>query len=139
MGGSRGGRGEHMKVERQHHVRRMTNNAGRVQNSSRTGWPGSDMPSEFTGGKPAVSGAEGCHFRRRFHRSLYATCNAPRHCSTAAFYISARHRDRRDSKWLKYLLTRVMGGRGIMYLDFSSRFPPRIVCRFEFTKCEVHR
>jgi len=29
---------------------------------------------EVTGGNAAVSGARGCHFRRRFHRSLYSIC-----------------------------------------------------------------
>ena len=39
------------------------------------GWSSGGLLVEVTGGKTVVSGARGCHFRRRFHRSLYSICN----------------------------------------------------------------
>jgi hypothetical protein len=42
-----------------------------VQGSGRSS---GSSPSKVTGGKAAVSGARGRHFRRRFRRSLYSSC-----------------------------------------------------------------
>lgn len=50
----------------------MTNRFGgcRIEGATPYRAPGDNV----AGGKAAVSGAGRCHFRRRFHRSLYSIC-----------------------------------------------------------------